>query len=156
LLVVSANTNSLEEGSQERLSAMVFLTDEEFIDDDFSYGFRQLMEVAVKALSPGVNDPATAVTSLRSLADLLAYRLKHFPGNVIRDSDGCERIITIEPTFETIFNRVVLPVWDYGKKDRIIQHEMQHLLRQLEDIEPHSAVRKLLAKVHKQLAIDED
>jgi uncharacterized membrane protein len=38
---------------------------------DASYGLRQLLDVAARALSPGVNDPATAVQVLDELGDLL-------------------------------------------------------------------------------------
>jgi uncharacterized membrane protein len=37
------------------------------------------MEIAIKALSPGINDPGTATISLQALGELLAYRLHHFP-----------------------------------------------------------------------------
>ena len=45
------------------------------IDLNADYGFKQLSEIAIKALSPGINDPGTAVLALHSLSDLLSYRL---------------------------------------------------------------------------------
>jgi len=38
---------------------------------DPAFGFRQLVDVAERALSPGVNDPTTAVQALDQLHDLL-------------------------------------------------------------------------------------
>ncbi|WHP61068.1 DUF2254 family protein [Arthrobacter sp. KFRI-F3372] len=39
---------------------------------DVGFGFRQLVDVAVRALSPGVNDPTTAVHVIGHLSVLLA------------------------------------------------------------------------------------
>lgn len=133
----------------------IIINTEESIDNNMYYGFRQLTEVAIKALSPGINDPGTAVESLRALAELLSYRLKHFPDNVIKDQKGVLRIITKEPSFEGVFTDSLLPVWDYGKKDRSIQKELHHLLLQLSSQSNHPAIRKLLAKVQNQMLAKE-
>ena len=41
-----------------------------FVQDP-NFGFRQLADVAVRALSPAVNDPTTAVQSIDRISDLL-------------------------------------------------------------------------------------
>ncbi len=43
--------------------------------DDAAYGVRQLVDVALKALSPGVNDPTTAQDAIFHLGTLLQVRL---------------------------------------------------------------------------------
>lgn len=52
---------------------------ERTFDQDAGFGFRQLEDIAVKAMSPGINDPATAATAVAHMADLLVglcdYRL---------------------------------------------------------------------------------
>jgi uncharacterized membrane protein len=126
------------------------IDDEQTIDTNFYYGFRQLTEVAIKALSPGINDPGTAVESLRSLADLLSYRLTHFPDPAIKDEDGVSRLFTKELSVEELFNDTFLPIWDYGKNDRFIQRETFYLLQQLQLIKPHTVVSKLLLTVNQQ------
>ena len=37
------------------------------IDKSYTYSLNQLMEIAIKALSPGINDPGTAVISLQAI-----------------------------------------------------------------------------------------
>jgi uncharacterized membrane protein len=136
----------------EALFDGIFMQEETSIDSNFYYGFRQLTEVALKALSPGVNDPGTAVESLRSLTRLLLYRLQHHPDNVLRDKHGKARIITREYSFEEMFQMTVIPIWDYGKNDRFIQNELLHLLRQLQLRESHPAINKLLLRVQQDAA----
>ncbi|RYZ59794.1 MAG: DUF2254 domain-containing protein [Chitinophagaceae bacterium] len=128
----------------------LFITKEESIDDNFVYGMRQLTEVALRALSPGINDPGTAINSLHSLADLLAFRLKHHPATTAYDEKGNLRLTTVEPTIEQLFDQVVLPIWDYGKKDRLLQQEMHAVLLQLQQVAPHPAICNILLAVEKQ------
>ncbi len=142
----------LPEDIQDKVKKVVFLHTSESIQGNFLYGFRQLMEVAIKALSPGINDPGTAVVSLRALFQLLAYRIGYFPDQAIKNQEGQTRIFLAVLSFESIFSQTVLPVWDYGKNDRLIQQELYHLLKQLQSVKSNESVGKLLQKV--KLGID--
>jgi len=95
------------------------------------YGYHQLAEVAIKALSPGINDPETAVLSLHALTDLFLYRLHHCIQTVFVDEEGVPRINTTEYSFERLFAECYYPIWDYGKKDRYIQDAIHQMLEQL-------------------------
>lgn len=138
------------------LQSSLYINNEQSISDNFYYGFRQLTEVAIKAMSPGINDPGTAVESLRSLADLLSFRAVHFPAPQLTDDDGNIRVITRELSFEELFNQTFLPIWDYGKNDRFVQNEMHHLLTQLNSIQPRPVVSKLLLQLNRQVALQHE
>ncbi len=144
--ILESSENVSDEIKTKVLDA-IFLQDSETIEENYQYGFRQLTEVAVKALSPGVNDPGTALLSMRALFRLFTFRLSHFPDNTIMGEDKKARIFTKELTFENLFAETLLPIWDYGKKDRMIQQELYLLLTQLQDIAPHDAVKYLLQEV---------
>jgi uncharacterized membrane protein len=55
----------------ERLTSMLALGDERTIDQDPVFALRIMVDVADKALSPGINDPTTAVQILDYLAETL-------------------------------------------------------------------------------------
>ncbi|MDQ6812863.1 MAG: DUF2254 domain-containing protein [Bacteroidota bacterium] len=130
----------------------LYLQPSESIKENFYFGFRQLMELALKALSPGINDPGTAIQSLRALFELYAYRVCYFPENNIKNKDMQVRIILNELTFEQIFEDTLFPIWDYGKNDRLVQHELHHLLSGLLTLAPDTKiVRTLLQKVKLQM-----
>lgn len=95
------------------------------------FGYHQLAEVAIKALSPGINDPGTAVLSIHALADLFHYRLHHFSRSVYVDENDVARIQIIQWSFEDLFSECYYPIWEYGKKDRYVQDAMQKMLEQL-------------------------
>jgi uncharacterized membrane protein len=82
------------------------------------------MEVGIKALSPGISDPGTAVQALRALSKLIAFRINNLPNNAITDKRKEIRIITTERTVEDLVRLTLLPIWDYGKEDRMIQNEL--------------------------------
>lgn len=146
-----------ELGEAEQLEILNFISihKTESIEGNFFYGFKQLMEVAIKALSPGINDPDTAVISIRALFRLYAYRMQFFPEHTIRNGAGHTKIIVAELKFEQIFNETLLPVWDYGKGDRIVRRELQHLLSQLQAASPTAAVGKLLQEVQQERVVRE-
>ena len=59
---------------------------------DAGYGLRQLTDVAVKALSPGINDPTTAVHALGHSASLLClFATRRLGDKVLTDDDGRTR-----------------------------------------------------------------
>ncbi len=119
----------------------------EEIEDNFLYGFRQLTEVAMKALSPGINDPGTAIQCLYALSKLFAFRLCHFPSTTVMNKQNEVRIRFCQPTFEEIFCMNILPIWDYGQEDRKIQHEMLRMLTNIQSRTSVASVDKLLQKV---------
>lgn len=137
----------LSDNIKKRVSDAIFLQNSETIKENYQYGFRQLSEVAVKALSPGINDPGTAILSMRALFSLFTYRICNFHDNVIIDEDNKARIFTKELTFEDLFAETLLPIWDYGKKDRMLREELYLMLTQLQAISPHNAVNFLLQEV---------
>lgn len=122
------------------------------IKENFFFGLRQLTEVAIKALSPGINDPGTAIESLRALFQLYAYRVTAFPENTIKNKELQVKVIFQELTFEKIFKDTIYPIWDYGKQDRLIQNEMNHLLAVFLTIAPYEkSAETLLQKVKLQM-----
>lgn len=141
------NKRELSTNFETQLSRIIDIEMGQEIDKSYTYGLKQLMEIAIKALSPGINDPGTAVISLQAIGDLLAYRLQHFPELNVEDKKGTIRIIIKEKNFDEAFENYFMPVWDYGKNDRSILHEMVHILKQLKMKGEQPIINKLLVNV---------
>lgn len=101
------------------------------IDVNPIYGFRQLTEIAIKALSPGINDPSTAVLCLHALSALLAHRLRESPSQICSDEKGTGRIFLPQYTFGEMMHICLEPVWNYGRNDQYVQEAFLDLLQQL-------------------------
>ncbi|WP_033218923.1 DUF2254 domain-containing protein [Kitasatospora phosalacinea] len=68
---------------------------------DLSFGFRQLVDIAVRALSPAVNDPTTAVQAVDRIHQLLAVLAPVHLGELRhRDKDGAVRLVQPVPGWE--------------------------------------------------------
>lgn len=101
------------------------------IENNADYGFSQLAEIAIKALSPGINDPATAVLTLHALSDLFTYKLYKRLPEVRFDIDKVKRIYVPSSSFGDMFEKCIHPIWNYGKSDQYIQNELILMLNQL-------------------------
>ena len=76
------------------------------LTQDISFGIDQLVEIAIRALSPAVNDTFTALTCIDWLGDSLCKITGRWhPARVHRDSRGFIRVITAEPSHERLVQR---------------------------------------------------
>jgi uncharacterized membrane protein len=82
---------------------------------DPMFGFRQLVDIAEKALSPAVNDPTTAVQSIDRLHDLLRrLATRPQPSGVHTDGDGVPRLIVPVPTWDDVVHLACDEIRHYG------------------------------------------
>jgi uncharacterized membrane protein len=78
----------------------VVLAQERTPQKDAAFGFRQLVDIAVRALSPGVNDPTTAVEVLDRLHDLMRSLVQRaIPSPARVDESGRLRLFLPRPDF---------------------------------------------------------
>lgn len=130
----------------------ITISSQEIVSRNYEYGFRQLSEIALKALSPGINDPGTAILSLRALADLFGFRALNFPPTTLSTEGEPYKIYRNELTFNELFVGVIYPIWDYGKEDRMLNQEFKLLLKQLSLMIAAPPIFELLDQVEKQIA----
>lgn len=121
----------VDESTLSEIKATIDFFNGQPIDKNSDYGFRQLTEVAIKALSPGINDPGTAVICLQALSDILAYKLSHEVSPIINDSNGTSRIYCPITSFGEIFSKCIEPIWNYGKEDQFVREELTLIIEQL-------------------------
>ncbi len=154
LLLVYGKENIDKECRNKILLALDFFKGQP-VERHAGYGFHQLAEVAIRALSPGINDPATAVLCLHALTDLFTYRLYHCLPSLIKNENGEPRILLATSSFKELFSYCIQPIWEYGKKDKYIQQALLHLLDQLQkaDCKNHYAAifNKLTNQIESQV-----
>lgn len=71
-----------------RVRDAVMVGYERTMDQDTAFGFRQLEDIAVKAMSPSVNDPVTAAHAVGHMADLLVSLTGRHLGPAVHHDDG--------------------------------------------------------------------
>jgi uncharacterized membrane protein len=73
---------------------------ERTLDQDVGFGMRQLEDIAVKAMSPSINDPVTAAHAVGHCADILVRLTDCRLGSTVHlDSDGAPRAIVPDRDF---------------------------------------------------------
>ena len=87
----------------DRLRQAVELGTDRTFEQDPKYAVRILVDVAIKALSPAINDPTTAVQALDQIEDLL-LRMGRCDLDVgrVRDADGRLRLVMPVPTWHDL------------------------------------------------------
>ena len=103
----------------------------ETISNNYVYGFTQLMEVAVKAMSPGINDPGTAIVCVNYLTDLFIQKMKLNEKSYFKDEKGEIRLVVYPVEFNQLFHQCFSPIMQYGGKDIFVASS---LLKAMETI----------------------
>ncbi|CAM3687376.1 MULTISPECIES: DUF2254 domain-containing protein [Pseudoalteromonas] len=102
---------------EKLLNCFIFYI-EEYISDHYRYGLTQISEIAVKAMSPGINDPGTAVKAIDMLSILLIERLKISDTNYsLKHSDGSPLLYLHETSFDELLHDNFTPIRNYAKTD---------------------------------------
>jgi uncharacterized membrane protein len=81
------------------------------IEQDPAFGIRQLVDISLKALSPGINDTTTAVTCIEHLSVLLTRCAQRGIANTFRYEGKALRVIVHQPDFAHLvplaFNQIL-------------------------------------------------
>ncbi len=110
----------------------VYVGRERTAAQDVSYGLRQLTDVALKALSPGINDPTTAVHAMGHIAAVLTELQQYQLGPlVLRDNADFARVVLNRPTFAMYLDWAINQIRHYGKSDPAVVARLYNLLLEL-------------------------
>jgi uncharacterized membrane protein len=121
---------------------------ERTMDQDPTFAFRILVDIAIKALSPAINDPTTAVLAIDQLHRLLRrVGLRHVSGEEICDVNGEPRLIFRTPNWEDFVHLTCIEIRHCGAGSIQIMRRMRSMLENLMQTLPtkrHAELRKQL------------
>jgi uncharacterized membrane protein len=87
------------------------------VDQDAAFGVRQIVDVALKALSPGINDTTTAMMCVDYLTTILARIAPRQIPSSRQYEDGELRMIAKGPSFESLLAESFDQIRSYAKGD---------------------------------------
>jgi uncharacterized membrane protein len=95
----------------DQVTAAFVLGNQRTATQDVEFSFHQLVEIAVRALSPGINDPFTAIACVDRLGSALCRLARRDIPSALRfDPHGQLRLVAPGPTFagivDTAFNQI--------------------------------------------------
>jgi len=105
---------------------------ERTFEQDPKYAIRLLVDIAIKALSPAINDPTTAVQALDQIEDLLLrLGLRHLEIGTFRDSNGKLRLVVPFPAWEDFLRLAFDEILSYGANSVQVMRRMNALVSDL-------------------------
>ncbi len=111
--------------------------DERSVEQDPAFGFRQLVDIAIRALSPGTNDPTTAVQTLDRLHDLLRHIVgRAIPPRIRRDGSGRMKLALPGPDWDDYVELAVEEIRIAGCGQVQIARRLRRILKDLLSIAP--------------------
>jgi uncharacterized membrane protein len=147
VLHVRGGKHELPEAALRRAIALGF---ERTIEQDPKYALRLLVDVGIKALSPAVNDPTTAVMALNEISDLLErIGQRQLEMRRLAGAHGALRLICPTPTWEDFVSLGLDEIRYYGANSFQVMRRLRALLIDLEPAVPaerRAAIRQALLR----------
>jgi uncharacterized membrane protein len=122
---------------EEALRTTIELGAERTFEQDPKYAIRLLVDIAIRALSPAVNDPTTAVQALHEIEDLL-LRLgrRRLEVGTYRDAAGKPKFLLQYPSWEDFLRLAFDEIRFYGATSLQVMRRMKALISELLSILP--------------------
>jgi uncharacterized membrane protein len=117
---------------ESKLREAIDLGDERTFEQDPKYAIRLLVDIAIRALSPAVNDPTTAVQALDQIGDLL-LRLgeRRLEIGEFRDGGGRIRLVIPFPAWEDFVRLALDEILFCGANSIQVMRRMNALVSDL-------------------------
>jgi uncharacterized membrane protein len=113
--------NRVTESLEARVNAVFILGHQRTAAQDIEFAIHQIVEIAVRALSPGINDPFTAITCVDRLASALRrLAQRDMPSPYRFDDQDRLRVIVPAVTFPEIVNAAFNQIRQYSRSSAAV------------------------------------
>ncbi|QFY63000.1 DUF2254 domain-containing protein (plasmid) [Rhizobium grahamii] len=138
------------------LRTMIAFGPERTLEQDATFAFRILVDIAIKALSKAINDPTTAVLAIDQLQRLLCYVGKRsLVGEALMNQSGELRVICRTPDWEDFVKVTFSEIRLYGAENFQIARRLRAVLEYALQVLPefrHAALETELDLLDRRLA----
>lgn len=126
--------NTLSNRSRDELLDAFIFGGERTPAQDIRYQFQQLTEIVIRALSPAINDPFTAVNGIDQLTTGLSLVARQpRAGHQKLDENGDLRVVAPVPEVSEMLEQTVGHIAIYASADRFV---LKRLLRLVDVVQP--------------------
>lgn len=112
---------------------------------DTLFGLRQLVDMALKAISPAINDPTTAVTCLDALSNILLQAARYpDPPAYYCDDSSVVRLITQPVTFKAMVDLAFDQIRQYARSEVTVSLRLLEVLAEIAQVTSEPQRRDIL------------
>jgi uncharacterized membrane protein len=138
----------LADADRRRLEECIVLGSERTLQQDTAFGFRQLVDIAERALSPGINDPSTAVQVLDHIHDLLRQLApRPIPGPAAHDDQQRLRLWLPRLDWNGYVELSCQEIARYGANSIQVTRRLHAMLQDLLSLAPAARTQVLQAQL---------
>lgn len=136
----------------DRLSSAVVLGPERTPEQDLEFSVRRIVEIAQRALSPGINDPTTALYCIDRLGEAFARLAERdIPSPLRMDEKGRVRVLTESADLQQLARPAFLAIARYANGDNDVSERLLATLDALMQVS-HADSAAELAKLRQELS----
>ncbi len=156
LAEIAADTESsqskvrIENPQPETISGFFSIARHRTIEQDVGFGIRQIVDIALKALSPGINDTTTAINCIDRLGEITGDLAGRTIPARVRSHAGAPRVITVAPSFQDFVEAAFDQIRISGKSNAAI---FERLLVTLFYVVERCESEERLAGIHSQIEL---
>lgn len=137
--------SSLPQKAEQQLQDFIAIGYQRTPNQDLLYSLKQIVEVGVRALSPGINDPHTAITCIQWIgAAMSELSKKKFDSPVLNDKNGSFRVIKKQITYQDIADTCFDQLRLYARSNVYVVMEMLFAIKRTLRITNHKEFGKAL------------
>ncbi|MGO9679631.1 MAG: DUF2254 domain-containing protein [Candidatus Sulfotelmatobacter sp.] len=146
LMMVSKGNRLSPEGTAELLAAFD-LGPTRTLQQDVEFGVLQIVDVALKAISPAVNDPTTAINCIDQLSRILIrFASREPPEDLLYDPPGIVRASIEWMHFERLLEAAFEQIRMYAKTDVAVSLRLLRALGDIAAATPDAEFRRTLVE----------
>jgi uncharacterized membrane protein len=124
------------------------------LQQDVEFGVLQIVDIALRALSPAVNDPSTAISCVDQLSRILIrFASRQPPESSLYDPPGVLRVSIPWIEFERLLEAAYEQIRMYSKGDVAVSLRMLRALGDIARTTEEAGVRRVLAERGQRIVI---
>lgn len=127
------DAEEVDRAARQLVTSHIHIASSRTLESAPSFGIRQLVDIAIRALSPGINDPTTAVEGIRQITRILVV-LGTYDLGTIRRIAGPGSVILPRPDFGDHLRLAVDQILRYGATEPAILRALAVMLRDLAEV----------------------
>lgn len=131
---------------QAALDACYALDVERSIEQDAAFGIRQIVDVGLKALSPGINDTTTALMCIDRLTEILVRLARRRIESPLRRDGGEVRVVALGATFASLVELAYGQLRQDARGKRVVLERLAWSMAQVLSATTDPARRRVLVE----------